>query len=407
MPKNTLIFLLAAAALVGSGTFIWRVQNILATNDVLESETLRELSADEIHLILKSQADSGGGDIADNPEDRKAFLKGIREYLALAAEARREGLTQEPGFKINLEYKKDLLLAGLYRSKLERDQGSPYVVPAAELDAIWTDQANVNQFETDMATMRQIQAAVAHARSEGYTPSKLQGESLDKARAKWAQTKILAAMAKGDAAFMAQPVIELRIKLLEAGILSADYLRRHWADKVAATPSEIAAYLNEHPEYDVRRKHEKAQTVLRRALSGDDFIQLAAEFSEDRSTKSSGGLYENVEKNMLWPEVEAAALGLQNGRIAPQLVETDTGFHIVKLENKTMANAKNGGGPITKYSFRHILLQKNFEEPRSNPDVPPPFMTAAEIAKGQVEQMKRSRLIDGIVKRNQITLPAE
>ncbi len=406
MNKNTFIILLIVVTVIGASAFIWRVQDIRATEAILESEILRELTTEEIDLILKSQSDTGVDELANTPEARTAFLKGIREYLALAAEARREGLTDDPKFKINFEYKKDLLLAGLYRAKLTQDQSSPYTVPAAELDAVWTSPANEKQFDTDMKTMREIQAAVAHARGDGYSPSKLQGESLAQARAKWAQTKILSAKAKGDSAFMAQPVIELRIRLLEAGILSADYLRRHWADKVTATPTEIAAYLKEHPEYDVSRKQEKAETALRRALSGEDFGALAGEFSEDRSTKSNGGLYENVEKGMLWTEVETAALGLQNGQVAPRLIETDTGFHIVKLENKTIAKAKDGS-PVTKYSLRHILLQKNFEEPTSNPDVPPPFMTATEIAKSQVEQLKRNRLVDEIVQRNDISLPAE
>ena len=52
--------------------------------------------------------------IAERAETRRAFLKGIREHLALAAEARREGLSEDPNFKINLDYKKNLLLADLY-----------------------------------------------------------------------------------------------------------------------------------------------------------------------------------------------------------------------------------------------------------------------------------------------------
>ncbi len=406
MSKNIFIILFIAVTVVGAGAFIWRVQDIRATEAVLDSEILRELTTEEIDLILKSQSDSGVDEMANTPEARKAFLKGIREYLALASEARREGLTEDPTFKINFEYKKDLLLAGLYSAKLTQEQGSRYSVPAAELNSVWTDPANEKQFETDMKTMREIQAAVAHARGDGYSPSKLQGESLIQARANWAQTKFLSARAKGDSAFMAQPVIELRIKLLEAGILSADYLRTHWADKVTATRTEIADFLMDNPEYDVRLKQEKAETALRRALAGEDFGLLVAEFSEDRSTKSNGGLYENVHEGMLWAEVERGALSLQNGQIAPRLIETDTGYHIVKLENKTRAKAKDGS-PVTKFSLRHILLQKNFEEPGNNPDVPSPFMTASEIARGQIEKVKRNRLVDEIVKRNEISLPAE
>lgn len=40
---------------------------------------------------------------------------------------------------------------------------------------------------------------------------------------------------------------------------------------------EIADYLAVHPEYDVKKKQEKAEMVLRRAQAGEDFSK--SEFS--------------------------------------------------------------------------------------------------------------------------------
>ena len=228
-----------------------------------------------------------------------------------------------------------------------------------------------------------------------------------KAREKWARTKILADKAKADVEFVKQPEVRLRLKIVEAGVLSADYLRKHWAKNIKATSREIADYLAAHPQYDVQKKREKAETVLRRAQAGEDFSKLAAEFSEDRATKNKGGLFENVEKDTLWAEVETAALSLENGQIAGKLVETNTGYHIVKLENKQIEQAKNGGKTV-KYSVRHILLQKNFEDPATNhPEIPSPFITAEEIAKTEVEKEKRNRFVEDVIRRNQIILPED
>lgn len=395
---------------IGGGVFIWRVQNARARDAKVESEILKTLTAEEINLVLKSGAtgdDSGAAAIAENAETRRAFLKGMREYLALAAEARREGLTEDANFKINYEYKKNLLLADLYKAKLTREQGKYYVVPQEETDAVWSDPANAKQFETDMNTLQTIQKAVARERGDNAAFSKLQGESLIKARENWARTKILSERAKRDAEFMAKPEVGLRVKIVEAGILSADYLRKHWAQSIKATKQEIAGYLAARPEYDLDKKREKAETVLRRAQSGEDFNGLAAESSEDRTTKNKGGLYENVEKGSLWAEVERAALALENNQIADRLIETETGFHIVKLENKQIVKTGNGAETV-KYSFRHILLQKNFEEPSNgNLDVPAPFLKAEEIAKTEIEREKRDKFVEAVIKRGEIILPED
>lgn len=408
MSKKSLIFILVLIVAVGGGVLVWRVQDARAKDAKIESEILKGLTAEEINLVLRSEATAdnpGVAGIAENEETRRAFLKGMREYLALAAEARREGLTEDANFKINFEIKKNILLADLYKAKLSREQGKFYIVPKEETDAVWTDSANEKQFETDMTALQTIQQAVAKERGDNYSVSKLQGGSLVKARENWARTKILSERAKTDAEFVARPEVGLRIKIVEAGILSADYLRKHWTKSVKATEREVADYLAAHPEYDVGKKREKAETLLRRAWSGEDFNRLAAEFSEDRATKNKGGLYENVEKDTLWAEVERAALALEKNQIADRLIETDTGYHIVKLESKQMKKEENGGETF-RYSVRHILLQKNFEEPgNKNPDIPAPFLKAEEIAKTEIEKEKRNKFVESIVAVNKVILP--
>jgi len=410
MSKKSLIIILVLIVVVTGGFFIWRSQDTRAKVEKMESEILKGLTAEEINLVLKSQAvgdDSGVSGIAQTAETRQVFLKGMREYLALAAEARREGLTEDANFKINLEYKKDKLLADLYKAKLSREQGKYYVATEEEIIAVWTNAENEKQFNTDMDTFHAIQTAVAKERGDQKAFQKLQGGSLIKARENWARTKILADKAKADTEFMTKPEIQLRLKIVEAGVLSADYLRKHWAKNIKATSREIADYLAVHPEYDVKKKQEKAETVLRRAQAGEDFSKLAAEFSEDRATKNKGGLFENVEKDTLWAEVENVSRALENGQIAGKLVETNTGYHIVKLENKQIKQEKDGRKTV-KYSVRHILLQKNFEDPaNNNPEIPSPFITAEEIAITEVEKEKRNRFVEDVIGRNQIVLPED
>jgi parvulin-like peptidyl-prolyl isomerase len=410
MSKKSLIIILALIATVGAGFFVWRVQDARARTEKMEAEILKGLTSEEISLILQSQALSDGAGVAgitEQAQTRQAFLKGMREYLALAAQARREGLTEDVNFKINFEHKKNLLLADLYKAKLTKEQGKNFVVPKEELDAVWNAANNEKQFDTDMNTLRAIQLEVAKERGDQMSFPKLQGGSLIKARENWARTKILSDKAKADAEFISKPEVGLRLRIVEAGILSADYLRKHWAKNIRASGQEVADYLANHPEYDVGKKRARAEMLLRRVQAGEDFSRLATEYSEDRLTKNKGGLYENVEQDTLWAEVESAALALEKGQIANRLIETHSGFHIIKLENKQGSRRKDGSQTI-KYSVRQILLQNTFEEPGNhNPDIPPPFLKAEEIAKAEVEKEKRNKFVEDVSRRNQIVLPED
>ncbi len=75
-----------------------------------------------------------------------------------------------------------------------------------------------------------------------------------------------------------------------------------------------------------------AQSVLESLKSGADFAQLATEKSEDIGSAESGGDLGWVEKGVMVAEFEAAAFALQNSGDLSEIVETDFGYHIIKLE---------------------------------------------------------------------------
>lgn len=76
---------------------------------------------------------------------------------------------------------------------------------------------------------------------------------------------------------------------------------------------------------------EKAQRVHERAVAGEDFASLVLETSDDLTTKGSAGSLGWLSEGTRDDAIEKAALGLQVEGIA-ELVETDYGFHIVKVE---------------------------------------------------------------------------
>ena len=134
----------------------------------------------------------------------------------------------------------------------------------------------------------------------------------------------------------------------------AQFLAKLYSEKVAeqnkVTDEEVDAYIKAHPELDPAAKREQAQQILDRAKAGEDFAALANEFSEDPGNKGpdgsmQGGLYKDVAKGRMVAPFEQAALSLEPGQVDPDLVETDFGFHIIKLERALGVdpNADNKG----------------------------------------------------------------
>ena len=78
---------------------------------------------------------------------------------------------------------------------------------------------------------------------------------------------------------------------------------------------------------------ERMQPILERARAGDDFADLAREFSEDSSTKGNGGDTGFFYPGTMVPAFEEAAFSLGPGEISDP-IDTVFGVHIIKLEER-------------------------------------------------------------------------
>jgi len=132
--------------------------------------------------------------------------------------------------------------------------------------------------------------------------------------------------------------------------------------EIVPTDDEIEIYYEDHQaEYDrpeeVRARHilfkitpgasdeekqqvrERAEAVLARAKAGEDFAALATESSED-STASQGGDLGLFRRGAMTKPFEDAAFALEAGAIS-DIVETEFGLHIIKVEEKTEAGLRS------------------------------------------------------------------
>lgn len=94
----------------------------------------------------------------------------------------------------------------------------------------------------------------------------------------------------------------------------------------------------EHPDQEAARAEarQKAEDILRRLDAGEDFSELARQYSDDPGSSGKGGDLGWFSRGVMVKQFEDAAFGLEKGRTSG-LVETPFGFHIIKVVDKKPA----------------------------------------------------------------------
>jgi peptidyl-prolyl cis-trans isomerase D len=104
------------------------------------------------------------------------------------------------------------------------------------------------------------------------------------------------------------------------------------------TPEQIRArhILLNTAGKDEAAVRKQADDLLAQIKAGADFAQLATKFSEDEASKVNGGDLDFFARGRMVAEFETAAFALQPGQVS-EVVRTQYGFHIIKLEERRPA----------------------------------------------------------------------
>lgn len=103
---------------------------------------------------------------------------------------------------------------------------------------------------------------------------------------------------------------------------------------------------------------EEAQEIRRMLSQGKEFADLAKERSTDPGSKDQGGDLGLVGRGEMVEEFEQAAFALQPGQISDP-VESEYGFHIIKVHEKTAA--RPGTLEENQAEIKDTLLQQKME----------------------------------------------
>lgn len=399
------VILLVAILAVGAGLVVWK-SKVGGSNT---ASAMNSISKAEIEMLLADVAKSNPAILKrlnEDPKMKKDQLENLKQLLAFASEAKREGLADTPTAKTELENIKAEIIAVNYDREMNKDKGPMPAfgfITEDQVAAYWaegTHEEDFNNFlNTKLELMKQGNPDMNREISE--EEKKQARDVFAKIRMYRAEYDKKSAAGELDKAFIDR--VNLQVKLQQAQFLARLYSEKI-ADKMKVTDEEVAKYIAEHPELDPAQKKVKAQGILDRAKAGEDFAALANEFSEDPGNKMpepQGGLYKDVPKGRMVPAFEAAAIALQPGQVSPELVETDFGYHVIKLER---ALGKSGDAKEETYDARHILISTAVKDP-TNPmgrDTP-----AKDFARAKLEEEKEKKLLEEIIAKNNVSVPED
>lgn len=324
-------------------------------------------------------------ELASSAESRKSFATDVRHMLAAAAEARANGYAERPDLKLQLELARAFVIAQTYFSKRQGEgvRDGEQVVPSAEIDAFLKEPATAAQFDAFVADY------VENGPGHGTPVTDAQRKELGKQYG-----RVMIGMRKGIAAGLGRERKTQLVVLLQQSRLLAGAYAKETAARFKATDAEVDAYVAKHPELDTKATRAKAEEILRRVRAGEDFSKLAGEFSEDPGSRTQGGDLGWFGRGMMVKPFEDAAFALKPGEVSG-IVETQFGFHIIKLEER---RGGQGGAPDEVHA-RHILL--GYPAP-SDPTAP--RLSPRDSARASVERDKRDLALDELAARHHISV---
>ena len=428
------LILLAVILAIGVGLVAWKSKVGHAGG------TFSSISKSEVEMLLADVAKSNPMVLKrfkEDPTVKKDQLNNLKELLAFASEAQKEGLANESPNKEELQNIRKEITAVTYDREINKDKGPmpPFgFITEDQVKAFWgegeppakgffdnlKDKIGLGAKDREVEFTKFLDSKIAILKRDNpqMADREISEDERTQAREFFAKIGIYneeyeAKVNSGAVSKEVQDKIELQVKLQQAQFLAKLYAEK-MPEKLKVTDEDIAKYLTEHPELDPAAKKAKAEEILNRVKGGEDFAAVAKEASEDPGSKDKGGLYENVRMGQMVKPFEDGALSVQPGEIVPTLVETDFGYHIIKLDSKNAAAAepaKDAASPApgappadggATYTARHILIStgvKDPENPMGREEPVKKFVTR------KLEEERQKKLIEEIVAANHVTVP--
>jgi parvulin-like peptidyl-prolyl isomerase len=371
MTKAAIAVAVAVAVAFGLIFWQWRTGHARGLN----------LTPDDMAMIAESAPPQQRMALASDEEARKDLAKNIREMLAIADEARREGYADRPEVKNTLDTMRHFVLAQVYVSK-QREGGNPSAQPYTpeEVDAFLKEPGREAEFE----------AFVRDAQKAGLLPEgEISEQQKQQLKQRWAPALLLSRKAT-ETGLDKERKTQLQIELQRANILAQAYAEE-LTKKIEVSDADVDAKL--------AGARGKAEDLLKRARGGDDFEKLAKENSDEPGADQRGGDLGWFGRGQMVKEFEDTAFAMQEGQLS-EVFETPFGFHVVKVEGRRAKNEE--GKDEEQVKARHILIRP---EGIAQPNRFAAPQTLREQIKESLQREKQEAKVKEIVERSKVQVP--
>ncbi len=146
--------------------------------------------------------------------------------------------------------------------------------------------------------------------------------------------------------------VKKKLDLVIKQYLANELLQKRLEGEGNVSEFEVKEYFTEHERdfnSQIKIAHillsteEEAKKILEKLKTGEDFITLARTFSQDTITATNGGLlprYFRYGEMFETPEFEDAAFAIQKISGYSNVIQTDFGYHIIKLIDRKPTREK-------------------------------------------------------------------
>jgi peptidyl-prolyl cis-trans isomerase C len=178
-----------------------------------------------------------------------------------------------------------------------------------------------------------------------------------------------------------KPDVKYKLEEFTKGILTQALIEETVNKNVTVTDEEIEEYYkNNISEFQVpekvkvshiliavdsdagenvkAEKKKQAEQVLYKVKAGENFAELAQQFSDDAATKKRGGVLGFFPRGAKSSEIEEVAFDLKKDEVS-DIVLTDKGYHIIKMLDKKEGTTKSLEDSRKKITNKLTQKKKN------------------------------------------------
>jgi len=368
LPGKVIATIAVVVALAGGA--LWAQRSSSSPKPIRLSTHQMEVLVAEIVPLSQQQR------LASSPDQKEMFVKQLKQLFALGQAAEREGYASREVVRSEMEFRADRTLQNAYGRK-----NSTAKVSDDEVKSYY--QQHPNEFDIFIKSNDDYQRQAA-------------GPNREPMKKEFAEVKVMASRARKEG-FDRDEATNLQMLIDRTQVLAKAYVQDMQNNLV--TDADVERYFNDHQSEfeEVRARHilvstrpagtgededadenkgaekagggaaktlskdearAKAQSILDRVHKGEDFAKLAQEYSDDPGSKTKGGDLGYFSKGMMTPPFEQAAFSLKPGEVSG-LVETEFGFHIIKVEDHRAGDFKE---PKNKQRIADKLRQEKLEQ---------------------------------------------